>query len=353
MGCTWYEDYLKTIIEPILEQHKKNSDFTFNTTSGNKWKGILYAILYGWLAKGFFSLEPGVKNAAPASGVTTISFMFLVPFVMGLIIAYRQQTAIKSSRKSILFFMPLIAVIGLFTTYLLWQQDGIIYALIAFPAYAVMAISGSITGHFIFALKKSVFLLIVCLLLPFLLSPLENHFGMNDAIYWKQSTVSIHSSEDSVWKNIIRVKAISEEENKGNLFQLIGFPKPIKAEFDTIAIGGVRKAVFDRGLLFTETIKTIVPNKVLAFNIKADPGSRPVTALEKHVIVDGKYFEVLEGKYEIEKTGHNKINLHLYARYRVSTHFNFYSGFWARMIMEEIQKNILEVVKHRSELERS
>lgn len=129
----------------------------------------------------------------------------------------------------------------------------------------------------------------------------------------------------------------------------MGFPRPIKAELDTIAVGGIRVAIFDRGLYFTETVTEMIPNKILAFNIKADPNSIPPTALDEHVMVGGKYFDVMEGKYEIERIGDNQINLILTSRFRLSTHFNLYSGAWSKMIMRDIQKNILEVVKSRCE----
>ncbi len=93
------------------------------------------------------------------------------------------------------------------------------------------------------------------------------------------------------------------------------------------------------------------PLKVLAFTIVADPSSVPPNALDEHVLVGGKYFDILDGKYEIENLNANKINLHLTSKFRLSTMFNFYSGFWSKLIMHDIQKNILEVIKHRSESE--
>jgi uncharacterized protein YajQ (UPF0234 family) len=66
-------------------------------------------------------------------------------------------------------------------------------------------------------------------------------------------------------------------------------------------------------------------------------------------MVGGKYFDVLEGRYEIERINDNKINLHLTSKFRLSTSFNFYSGLWSKIIMRDIQKNILQIIKDRSE----
>lgn len=89
--------------------------------------------------------------------------------------------------------------------------------------------------------------------------------------------------------------------------------------------------------------------KVLTFDIKADPKSIPPKALDEHVLVGGKYFDVLEGKYVIEKINDNKTLLHLTSQFRLSTRFNFYSGLWSKLIMKDIQENILNIIKSRSE----
>ena len=129
----------------------------------------------------------------------------------------------------------------------------------------------------------------------------------------------------------------------------MGFPRPIKAELDTVAVGGIRKAIFDRGLFFTETVTEVKPEKVLAFTIHADPTSIPPKALDEHVLVGGRYFDILDGRYEIIKVSPNQIELHLTSKFRLSTSFNFYSGFWSKLIMRDIQKNILNIIKTRCE----
>ncbi len=107
-------------------------------------------------------------------------------------------------------------------------------------------------------------------------------------------------------QQIQRIK-IGEDVNNYSLFQFMGFPRPIEAELDTIAVGGIRKAIFARGLYFTETVTRVEPNKILTFDIKADPNSIPPKALDEHVTVGGKYFNVLEGKYEIKQLQMTKL----------------------------------------------
>lgn len=326
-----------------MEQHINKYGPATTMIGGKKWKGLFYGIIYGLLAKGIFILALSKAILIPASGITTLSFLFLIPFVMGLIVAWYQDS-VKVS-----VFIALLAVSGLFSGSILWQQESVLYAMMAFPAYIVMATIGSITGKYLFSGKKNYPLLLGCLLAPFVSASIEPYFGASEAIYEQHTTINIHAGEQRVWEHIVKVEALAETANKDALFRLAGFPQPLKAVFDTVAVGGRRMAVFDRGLIFTEKITTAVPGQVLAFTIKADPGSTPLTTLEKHLIMDSKYFEVLNGKYELEKVNNQEVRLHLTTTYRISTHFNFYCSWWARLIMDHIQKSILQIVKQSSE----
>jgi len=247
--------------------------------------------------------------------------------------------------------MPVFAILGLVGISVLSGKEGIICALMALPVFLFMALLGGFIGTRIFQRNRKNDKLYVSLfvILPFLIAPLENQLGLTDKIFTEHTTIEINATDKTVWSNITRVKEISEDENNNSLFQFMGFPRPIEAELDTIAIGGIRKAIFARGLFFTETVTQMQPNKLLAFNIVADPKSIPPKALDEHVMVGGKYFDVLEGKYEIEKINDEKIILHLTSQFRLSTRFNFYSGLWSKLIMKDIQENILDIIKRRSE----
>ena len=315
------------------------------------WKGLFYGLAYGLASRAIFALEDfrGDKPLFPTFGLMTMSFMFVVPFVVGLITAYHQDK-ITSSRKIAMITMPLFAIVGLIIISVLSGQEGIICALMALPVFLVMALIGGFIGVRIFKRNRADKLYIsIFVLLPFIIAPIENKIGLTDKIFTEHTQIEINSSDKTVWNNITRVRQISETENNNSLFQFMGFPRPLEAELDTVAVGGIRKAIFARGLFFTETVTKMEVNKILAFNIVADPKSIPPKALDEHVMVGGKYFDVLEGKYEIEKVGDTKIILHLTSQFRLSTRFNFYSGLWSKLIMRDIQKNILDIIKSRSE----
>lgn len=314
-------------------------------------KSFFMGISYILSAYLIFLLEHQL-NLFKYDGLMTISFLFLIPFASGVLSAYIHSSVTKLS--SIVYFAtPPFSILGAIITTVLIEQEGVICALMAAPIFIVLSILGSLFGLLLFKRKKNNKLYIsLVLLAPFVIGPVEDQLSLSSKIFSEHTTIIIHSNKETVWKNITRVDSISEQENQSTLFQFMGFPRPIEAVLDTVAVGGIRKAIFARGLLFTETVTELETNKILAFTIETDPKSIPPTALDEHVMVGGAYFDVLDGKYEIESIDSHTIKLHLTSQFRLSTKFNFYSGFWSKLIMRDIQENILNIVKRRCESNR-
>ena len=308
----------------------------------------MFGIIYGLAARAIFAIELGDNRILKTDGLMSLSFLLLVPFVIGLITAYYFDT-VKNAFRIVVVTMPLFAIIGVILTSVITGWEGIICALMGLPIFAIMSLIGAFIGVNVFKRNRDKTLVSFILLIPFIVAPIEHYFGVSEKIFTEETTITVNASDDKIWQNVTRVREISPKENGTSFFQVLGFPRPIKAELDTVAVGGIRKAIFDRGLFFTETVTEVIPLKKLTFTIKADPASTPPTALDEHVMVGGKYFDVMEGKYELEPAGKDKTILHLTSKFRLSTDFNFYSGLWSKLIMRDIQKNILQIVKKRSE----
>jgi hypothetical protein len=96
-------------------------------------------------------------------------------------------------------------------------------------------------------------------------------------------------------------------------------------------------------------VTTWEPARALAFTIKVDPDFIPHTAFDQHIIVGGRFFDVLDGRYEIESLSPTMSRLRLTSRHRLTTRFNAYAGWWSEKIMRQIQGSILEVIRARAE----
>ena len=162
-------------------------------------------------------------------------------------------------------------------------------------------------------------------------------------------SIEIAASAETVWKEIASVRAIDPAELRDSWIYTFNFPRPIAATLDREGVGGVRTATFERNVSFFETVTEWNPHQSLAFTIKADPDFIPHTAFDQHVVVGGRFFDVLDGRYEIEPLPGNRCRLHLTSHHRLTTRFNTYAGWWSTHIMNEIQGGILHVIRARAE----
>jgi hypothetical protein len=148
---------------------------------------------------------------------------------------------------------------------------------------------------------------------------------------------------------VTRVHEIPEEQDKGCLTKLLNFPRPIKAELTYEGTGAYREAIFSNELVFHETVTEYEDQKKMCFTIRALPHEIPLTTMDEHLVIGGKYFDVLNGTYELEKRNDNTYRLHLYSNFKLTTTFNFYASLWVNWIMKDIQNNILQIEKTRAE----
>lgn len=87
----------------------------------------------------------------------------------------------------------------------------------------------------------------------------------------------------------------------------------------------------------------------MEFKIKANTFEIPSTTLDEHILIGGEYFDMLNGTYKLEQLSKNKYHLILYSNFSMKTTFNSYASIWGNWIMKDIQNNILQVIKKRSE----
>jgi hypothetical protein len=187
--------------------------------------------------------------------------------------------------------------------------------------------------------------------LPLILPQLEMCFTAPLQIRTVHSEVRIVAPPSIVWRNIGSVSPIHPEELPDTWTERIGFPRPISATLSYEGVGGVRNATWERALNFVEVVTAWEPNRRLSFTIKADTAHIPRTTLDSHATIGGPYFDVLNGEYRIEKMSASVVTLHFTSQERLTTNFNGYAGFWTDTVMRSVQNSILQVIKHRCELE--
>jgi hypothetical protein len=277
----------------------------------------------------------------------SVSFLFFMPFSMGLLtvaIAPRDWV----NKKGFAFYMPWVSVISFCLVTLVFEMESFGCAIMALPLFLFCASAGGIFGRYLISLKKRNNKLNVSLaiLLPFLVMPFENTFEAAPTVYTTYTTIDINASKEKIWDHVVRVKEIRETEYDGTLTSFLGLPRPVKGEFDIGAVGGSRQAIFTNGLIFDELITDYIHQRKMSFSIAT---ARLPDGMDEHVEIGGKYFNMLDGNYELEPLGNDRYRLHLYSHFEMKTTFNFYAGWWGDKIMSDIQNSILQVIKTRCE----
>jgi len=311
-----------------------------------QWLLVLVApVFYAFMMRLVFDLA----FLNPFLAVMSIAFFLGVPFAIGyLTIYFLPIDAIEKDTYHAL--IPWIADGVFLGTTLLFKIEGFACWVMVLPLFLMFSsVGGLIAGKRRLRRRKKQDRLRVSLvlLLPFLIVPLEHLIPDSATRYEAYTYIDIHAPAATIWDNVVRVRTIDEAEDHGALTRFLKFPRPIRAELDHAGVGGRRQAIFTKGLVFEEVVLDYTDRRRMHFSIKADPHSIPPTTMDKHIIVGGDFFDVLDGTYELTPLAGGGYRLDLYSHFTLKTRFNFYAHWWAGWIMKDIQNNILQVIRTR------
>ena len=304
--------------------------------------GLLFALVSRYL----FDDQLGDR----AGGLLTVSFLLLMPMALGAITAHFVPAERPGWRR---FGAPLLTVLLFIVSALVFHLEGLICLIIIGPAFFIAALFGSVIYTSIVDLlppKRDKTLVVAAFaLLPFLAIAFENQVANPNDFRRVENVVDINAPTGVVWQHIIRVAPIEASQLGHSLIDDIGFPRPVEATLTREGVGGVRHATFERGVEFIETVDDWQPQRRLSFSIVPNTATIPPTTFDEHVIVGGRFFDVLRGTYELRPLGPGRTLLVLHSQQRLSTHLNWYAGLWTGFVMSEIQQRILLVLKQRCE----
>jgi len=283
------------------------------------------------------------------SNNVSVAYIFILPVILGAIpVLFSTKEQLQSYYNYILF--PWAIVLTFFILSFVAGFEGMICLVIIIGPFLLLGTLGA----FIFRLIKlktegNGTKLYASLLIPFLVLIIENNFQVKDQIHTVTATMEINAGNAEVWENVKNVTNIRPDEISSHFIHLMGIPKPLDGRLNKNGVGGIRHITWEKGIRFEEKITSWEEGKGFGYDIHVDPNSIPPTTLDEHVMIGGKYFDVLKGSYKIDQTGQSKCLVTLSCTYRVTTSLNHYSKWWADFILNDFNKMILEVIKKRSE----
>ncbi|MCC6460214.1 MAG: hypothetical protein IT260_07070 [Saprospiraceae bacterium] len=300
--------------------------------------------------------------------VMSLSFLALSPAGIGfLTVLLWRPKEVPSVNAAV--FRPWLTCLFLLMITVMLAMEGTICWIMIFPFFAALSSVGGVIARSVLkyrakkaraseddvlddldewrdpgALKTS-----VLLMLPLVFGALEGDRSNTTQTYLVEKEVILEAPPERVWAELVRLRPIGPDEPVGAFAQLLGLPRHLRTDLDTLAVGGRRTAVYERGLVFDETILELEPMRRMVLSVKTDPEKIPPTVLDEHILVGGRHFSTLEDVYRLEPLPGGRCRLRLSGQYTISTPFNWYAGCWAEWLVSDVLQGVLEVVKSRSE----
>ena len=299
--------------------------------------GILAGIVYALATRFLFGQR---------ASLVSITYLFLVPAALGAIpLLFANDKQIKS--YAIIIFIPWLTVgAALLIMVLMGWEDAICLLILAAPFIILVTLIALVFRFVAIHRSNKRKTLMAIVLLPFLLSPIEEAFESPSKICTVTNEVTINADPELVWNNIIRVPEIKNTEYKPGFFNRLGIPRPVEAKLADEKLGALRIGHFQGGLTFIEHITDWQPNKRVSFDIQLDPKTIRDRVFDQHVL-KGNYFNFVNATYEIEPINDKQLKLRLISSYRLTSKVNFYNKFWGDLILRDFQDRLLTVIKHR------
>ncbi|NQD38860.1 hypothetical protein HPT27_17730 [Permianibacter sp. IMCC34836] len=310
------------------------------------WKPVAIGAVYGLLMRLLFMIKLPFINAS--FDVMGPAFLFGVPLIVGALTVFWAKP--DQQRSWLYCFLVPWASVSLFVCgTAVALIEGSICIAMALPLFVVLGSVGGLLMMAVLRFWQPGSGAISCLgVLPILCAIGEQFVGPPDVVDTTSASVYIEAPAAVVWQQLNNAEAIQPSEVESGLAFRIGVPLPVEGITVTEADGLVRKSKWQKGVAFDEPILISDEHKTLKWAYRFAKDSFPSNALDEHVEIGGRYFDLRNTTFALypESSG---VRLVILTEYRISTHFNWYSNFWAQLLLEDFSEVILQYYKRRSE----
>jgi hypothetical protein len=276
------------------------------------------------------------------------SFTLLVPVLVGAVtVLVAERTARRT--WSYYFWAAAAANVLFVIGTLALTIEGLICCILAVPLFAVLGgIGGLLTGVLCRQKEWSRRSVYGFSILPLTLGALEQHVPLPDAVLTAEQSCSIAASPSDVWARLLSTEAIKPREMDSAWMYRIGVPLPLSATSEERSGELQRHITMGKNIHFDQVATTWEPGHRVLWTYRFTKDSFPAHALDDHVRIGGKYFDVIDTEYVIDATPGGS-TLRVVMHYRVSTHFNWYVRPIANFLVANFEKTALAFYAHRAE----
>lgn len=315
---------------------------------------ITLAAVYGTSLRLLFA------SFGDAMAIMSITFFFLVPFLVGyltiLLLPYKETHTQTGA-----FFKPAITCLLILLITMFLKIEGQICWLMAFPIFAFIAGCGGLVAFhrkkrrfkkkYNFDFEKNTIdkpdKLTVSLLffIPIFLGLIEGKRTTSFEYVSIEEQVDIPAPPDAVWDALTSARQTTAGSQQWSLCGMIGFPHHKSTTLDTVATGGHRTASYEKGLTFFETISQLEPGRRLDLNITTHPATISKAVMDEHIVIGGEHIRMQGDTYTLQPLPNGKTRLSLTSRFSINTPFNWYARIWANWLMSDVLTEELQILK--------
>jgi len=307
------------------------------------WWPLPAGMLLGLALRLYFSSED--INAMSAS------FAVLAPIAMGAVTVYVAELRERRTWSYYFVMGAAVNVLFVFGT-LLILIEGLICVILAAPMFALLGgIAGVLAGAACRLSRRwarpTVYSLTV---LPLLLGTVESKLPVPKEISTVERSITVAAQPADVWAQLTTAPAIRPEEVDDGWAYRIGVPLPESALTSDGSPGEVVGHIrMGKGIHFEQVAADWEPGRRVRWLNRFAPDSFPPHALDDHVRIGGKYFDLMDVDYSLQPHDDGTTTLRVAVSYRVSTRFNWYAGRVAEVLVGNFEETVLRFYARRAE----
>jgi hypothetical protein len=283
-----------------------------------------------------------------ASRVMEYPFIYFVPLAIGAITVYVAETR-KRRSWSYYFWVPVLSTCIWIIGTLLIMIEGLICAILIIPLFSVIAgIGGLLMGAVCRRTNWPKHAAYSLAMLPLALGIMPGHDIAESKPGTIERTIQVGAPPDRIWHEIMYTRDIQPEEIGSALIYRIGVPLPLAGVVEQTPDGLVRKLTMGKSVYFDQVVADWQENRHVRFTYRFYKDSFPPYALDEHVRIGGRYFDMVDTEYTLTPIAQNSTAVRITMRYRVNTSFNWYSNYLAQVLIGNFEDRVLEFYRHRA-----
>lgn len=307
------------------------------------WWPALWGALLGIGLRLIYSGGPMGPYEAMAS-----PFIYLTPIVVGATTVYFAE---RRGRRSLGYHMSTaaLATVLFVAGTMVLLIEGLICAVIILPLFVLLGLFGGIVMSGVCRLTNWPGpMLSGLVLLPLLLGNIETGTALPDSRAAVERTTLVSAQPAVVWRELLNTSDIRPGEVEQAWAYRIGVPMPLDGRLLEDAVQPTRRVHMGKNVYFDEVIAEQRPEEWIRWTYRFYPDSFPPYAFDEHVVIGGRYFDVLETSYRLAPVAAGTA-VTMTLRYRVSTRFNWYALPVSRWLLGDLVDSNLNYYRQRSE----